>query len=141
MEKQVLEGRRILVVDDEQDELFFIATVLEDNGAETIQASDGDQAIELARKEKPCLITLDLKMPGMSGVEVFETLRADPELSQIPICIITGRPELRKLIYEKASLTKPEGYLDKPVSEEVLVRGVRKILEIPERKAAKRSDS
>lgn len=125
-----LEGRTILVVDDEPDELLFISTVLEDNGATTVRAKDGNEAVELARKEMPQLITLDLGMPGKNGIDVFVELRNDPELRDIPVCIITGRPELRKLIYEQPSVTKPEGYLDKPVSEKILLRGVRKILEL-----------
>ncbi len=135
--QNVLEGWKVLVVDDEPDQLTFIATVLGDNGAATIQAKDGDEAVELARKEKPDLITLDLAMPGKTGVDVFVELRNDPELREIPICIITGRPEMRKLIYERPAETKPEGYLDKPVSEKVLLLGVRKILEVRDRKQAK----
>lgn len=137
MTEDVLSGRRILVVDDEPDQLFFIVTVLEDNGAEVLQATDGDEALEMAAKEKPDLITLDLGMPGKSGVEVFETLRNDEALYTIPICIVTGRPELRKLIYEMVSVTKPEGYLDKPIDEETLLNGVRRIMELRDRKAAK----
>ena len=137
MSEKVLKGRKILVVDDEPDELFFISTVLEDNGAVIVQATDGNQAIEMARSEKPDLITLDLGMPGKSGVEVFEELRKDSELGGIPVCIITGRPELRKLIYEMSGIAKPEGYLDKPVSEKELLRGVRMILELRNRKASK----
>lgn len=131
---EVLEGRKILVVDDEPDERFFIATVLEDNGATVMQAEDGDQAMGIARADSPDLITLDLGMPGKSGVEVFEALRNDEQLQSIPVCIITGRPELRKLIYEMVSVQKPEGYLDKPVSEESLLKDVRRILALHDRK-------
>ena len=139
MADNVLEGRTILVVDDEEDQLFFIATVLEDNGAQVIQATSGDEALEKARHEKPDLITLDLGMPGKSGVKVFEILRNDDTLSSIPVCIVTGRPELRKLIYEMPAVAKPEGYLDKPINEDELLRGIRKILELRARKAAKKS--
>jgi CheY-like chemotaxis protein len=122
-------------VDDEPDELVYIATVLEDNGATTIRAESGDQAVDLARLERPDLITLDLAMPGKSGIETFEILRNDEELYQIPICIITGRPELRKLIYEMPAPKKPEGYVDKPISEESLVLNIRRILKIRRGKA------
>jgi CheY-like chemotaxis protein len=132
-----LEGWKVLVVDDEPDQLTFIATVLEDNGAVTVQARDGFEAVELARKERPDLITLDLDMPGKNGADVFAELRNDPEARQIPICIVSGRPEMRALIYEQPALTKPEGYLDKPVSEEILVRGVRKIMEVLQRRRAR----
>jgi Fe-S oxidoreductase/ActR/RegA family two-component response regulator len=123
-----LQGYKILVVDDEPDILTFIGTVLEDNGAKVLQAADGDQAIELALKEKPDLITLDLSMPGRSGGQVFEEIRRHPDLAGIRVCIITGKPELRRLIYDRP-VAPPEGYLDKPVNEEDLLRNVRKILE------------
>jgi len=124
-----LEGYRILVVDDEPDQLTYICVVLEDNGATTLRATDGDEAIAIARQEKPHLMTLDLAMPGKGGVEVYTTLREDPELRGLPVCIITGRPELRQLLY-KQSVPPPEGYLDKPLDDEKLMRNVRKILEI-----------
>ena len=123
------EGRTILVIDDEPDFVTFISTILEDNGARVIKAYDGEEAIELARKEKPDLMTLDISMPGKSGVEVFDYFRNDKELRYIPICIITGKPELRKLIYERPDFP-PEGYIDKPITEEGLLLNIRKIFEI-----------
>lgn len=126
-----LAGRRILVVDDEPDVCTYLSTVLEDNGATVIQATDGEKGLELARKEKPDLMTLDLSMPGTDGGKVFEQIRKDPELKNLRVCIITGKPELRKLVYEKP-VPPPEGYLDKPVEEETLLLNVRKILELGE---------
>jgi len=121
-----LAGKRILVADDEPDFVTFLSAVLEDHGASIITAQNGDQAIELARTEHPDLMTLDITMPGKSGVEVFEHLRKDKELRGIPVCIITGKPELRKLIYERP-VTPPEGYVDKPIDEESLLLNIRKI--------------
>ncbi len=128
-EVAAFEGYKILLAEDEEDTLAFFTTVLEDNGAHVIQASDGDEALELIRKEKPDLVTLDLSMPGKDGGEVFEALRKDPELSQTKVCIITGKPELRRLIYDRP-VPPPEGYLTKPVSEDELVLNLRKILEL-----------
>lgn len=130
LEALTLKGYRILVVDDEPDILTFLSAVLEDNGATVVQATDGDQALDLARKEKPDLITLDISMPGRDGGQVFEALRKDPGLSAIPVCIITGKPELRRLIYDRP-VPPPEGYMDKPIKEEDLLFNVRKILEVP----------
>lgn len=130
VDRGTLDGRRILVVDDEPDELEYIAAMLEDNGATVVRCLDGAQAIELARRERPDLITLDLAMPGTSGADVFEALRDDAELYRIPICIVTGRPELRRLIYEMPAPAKPEGYLDKPIDEQRLMLAVRKILKL-----------
>ena len=128
-EKQLLAGRTLLVADDEPDQVEFLATVFEDNGATVLRATNGDEALQMARSEKPDLLTLDLAMPGRDVGEVFETIRKDADLADLKICVITGRPELRRVIYDR-SVRPPEGYLDKPVTEEVLLRGVRKILEL-----------
>ncbi|MHC4970555.1 MAG: response regulator, partial [Planctomycetota bacterium] len=124
-----LAGRTLLVADDEPDQVEFLATVFEDNGATVHRATNGDEALALARSEKPDLLTLDLAMPGRDVGEVYEILRTDPETADLKICIITGRPELRKLIYDR-SVRRPEGYMDKPLTEAALLRGVRKVLEL-----------
>jgi len=124
-----LAGRRILVADDEPDQLEFLSMVLEDNGATVYRATNGDEVLAMARSEKPDLLTLDLHMPGRDVGEVFEMLREDPDLEGLKICIITGKPELRKLIYDR-SVRRPEGYVDKPVDEKRLLLNVRKVLEV-----------
>jgi Fe-S oxidoreductase len=129
-----LAGRKLVVADDEPDQLAFLSTVFEDYGATVVGATNGDEALETVRREKPDLVTLDLEMPGLNVGEVFETLRKDPELEDLKVCIITGRPELRKLIYDR-SVRVPEGYLDKPVTEETLLLTARKILGIHEHEA------
>ena len=124
-----LEGQRILVCDDEPDFVTFVSTLLEDNGAVVMRAFSGEEAMEAARKDKPNLMTLDISLPGKSGVEIFEEIRNDSELKRIPICIITGKPELRKLIYDRA-VTPPEGYVDKPITKDTLLLNIRKILKL-----------
>jgi len=124
-----LSGFKILVVDDEPDILTFIAAVLEDQGATVIQAADGEQALALTIREKPDLVTLDLSMPGKNGGYVFEEIRNNPEVASTKVCIITGKPELRRLIYERP-VAPPDGYLDKPINEESLLTNVRMILEL-----------
>ncbi len=123
-----LQGFKILVVDDEPDILTFLSVVLEDQGATVIQAADGEQALSSAIQEKPDLITLDLSMPGKNGGMVFEEIRNNPKIASTKVCIITGKPELRRLIYERP-VPPPDGYLDKPVNEEGLLTNIRKILE------------
>jgi len=125
-----LTGLRILVVDDEPDTLAFIAAVLEDSGAEVIEACDGNEALDVARREKPDLVTLDISMPGKDGGQVFEEMRSDPALRDIPVCIISGQPELRRLIYQR-TVPPPDGYLDKPIDEKSLLLNVRKVLSLP----------
>jgi len=124
-----LQGFKILVVDDEPDILTFLAAVLEDQGATVIQAADGEQALALTIQEKPDLVTLDLSMPGKNGGYVFEEIRNNPEIAFTKVCIITGKPELRRLIYERP-VAPPDGYLDKPVNEDTLLTSIRMILEL-----------
>jgi Fe-S oxidoreductase/ActR/RegA family two-component response regulator len=128
-EGEELAGYTVLVIDDEPDVCTFLATVLEDNGATVYQATDADEGLALARKHKPDLITLDISMPGKDGGEVFEELRGDADLKTTPVCIVTGKPEMRSVIYDR-DVRKPEGYLDKPVEEEALLRNARKILDL-----------
>lgn len=128
-EVAVLTGRKIVVADDEPDQVIYLKSVLEDHGAEVHTAEDGDAALELSKRLKPDLLTLDLAMPGREVTEIFDILRGQSDLADLKICIITGRPEMRKLIYERMD-APPDGYLDKPVEEEELILAVRKILEI-----------
>jgi CheY-like chemotaxis protein len=122
-----LSNYRVLVVDDETDSREFISTILEDGGATVLEARDGHEALEVVRREKPDLVTLDLEMPGMDGGEVFEEMRQDPDLQSIPVFIISGHPELRRLIYQK-TMPPPEGFQDKPIDEKRLLLAIGKIL-------------
>jgi len=129
-----LAGRKILVVDDEEDVRTFLITVFEDAGAEVVSASDGDEAIAMAREHQPDLISLDLSMPGKDGVEAFVELRKTPETQEIPVCVVTGHPEFRQVIYDRP-VAVPEGYLGKPVDEDKLVAYAHHIIEHREGKA------
>ena len=128
-----LSSYKILVVDDESDVREFICAVLEDNGATVLEARDGDEALEKARRERPDLITLDITMPGKDGGEVFVEIRRDPEIKNTPVCIISAHPQLRRLIYQR-TVPPPDGYLDKPIDEKGLLLNVRKTLALTRRK-------
>ncbi len=124
-----LAGYTILVADDEPDFVAFAGAILGDHGARVLEAHGGEEALEIARRERPDLMTLDLSMPGVSGVDVFIQLRKDPDLASLPIMIVTGQPEMRRLIYDRP-VRPPEGYLDKPVGERHLLTNVRRVLEV-----------
>jgi len=129
-----LAGRKILVVDDEEDIRTFLVTVFEDAGAEVTEAADGDECIAKAKTFKPDLISLDLSMPGKSGVDAFVELRKTEGLESIPVCVVTGHPEFRQVIYDRP-VPPPEGYLNKPVDEDKLVSYVAHIIEGKDEKA------
>lgn len=128
-----LSHHTILVVDDDPDAREFIGTVLSDAHATTLEAKDGVEALEMARREKPDLITLDITMPNKTGAEVYEEMREDDVLRDIPVCIVSGQPELRKLIYQRV-VPPPDGYLDKPIHEDALLRSVKRILALSAKK-------
>jgi len=121
-------------VDDEEDVRIYLTALLEDAGAEVVDATDGDAGLSKAKSDWPDLITLDLSMPGTDGVTAFQRLRQDADTESIPVCIVTGHPEFRQLIYERPE-RPPEGYLSKPIDENQLVRTIRRILELRDRRA------
>jgi CheY-like chemotaxis protein len=80
---------QVLVVDDEKDSRVLMSHYLEEFGCRVITAASGEEGIQAAREKKPDLITLDLMMPGMTGWEVLQKLKADPELRQIPVVVVS----------------------------------------------------
>ena len=122
-----LSGKKILVAEDEPDQLDFIKTVLEDNGADVHVAHNGTQALELARNEIPDLMTLDINMPGMDVMDLLGELKGDANLANLKICIISGRPELRLILRDRH--LNANGYLDKPFSEADLVGSLHELIE------------
>lgn len=129
-----LSGYRVLVVDDEEDVREYLLTLFADSGAEIGEATDGHEALQVAREIRPDLITLDLSMPGRDGVDAFTDLRSDPDLGEIPVCIITGHPEFRKVIYDRP-VSPPEGYVNKPIDPKELVNTLKRILGLRDRRA------
>ena len=126
-EEESMAKRNILVIDDEPDIVDFITTLFEDHGFETRYAYDGDQGLKRAREQIPDLITLDITMPGKSGVTIFRELRADPVLGRVPIFIVTGVQEFRQMLTNRSECP-PEGFMEKPIDPETLIRCVKKIL-------------
>ena len=129
----VLQGYEILVVDDEEDVRTYLLVALADAGARIREAASGEEALAETRTRPPDLITLDLALPDQDGIGVFQELREDPTTRDVPVCIVTGRPELRSLIYEKP-VAPPDGFLSKPLRPEQLVSTVRRILELGRRR-------
>jgi CheY-like chemotaxis protein len=81
-----------LVVDDEDSVRAFIEVILQMEGYDTVSASDGPAAIQLARQHRPDIITLDVMMPGMDGWEVGTVLDGDAFTARIPRVMVSGKP-------------------------------------------------
>ncbi len=117
---------KVLIVDDEPDILEFLHYNLSRNGFETIQASNGKEAIRLAEQEVPDLILLDIMMPGMDGVETCYELRKNPKLSDTIIAFLTARSEEYS---EIAGLEAgADDYIQKPIRPRLLLTRIKALM-------------
>lgn len=116
----------ILIVDDESDLLDMIEYNLLKEGFSVLKAENGQEGINLARKNKPDLIILDIMMPKMTGIEVCRVLKADKELKDRPIIFLTARDD-EKTELEGLNLGADD-YLMKPISTAKLVSRIRTVL-------------
>lgn len=117
----------ILIVDDEDDirELIAVNLMREEN-YKLLEAKDGLEAIDLAKKQKPDLIILDLMLPEMDGVKVYKKLRDDVRTETIPVIMLTARGRLEEKI---AGLEMgADDYMPKPFSPKELMLRVRNLL-------------
>ncbi len=120
--------KKILVIDDEPDVVCYLSTVLADEGYEVISADNGREGLDRARAEVPDLITLDVTMPGISGIEVLTRLRRDPRTAEIPVVVVTGVASFQTITDQRA-LRPPDGFLQKPVDVGALVSTVAELLD------------
>ncbi len=125
------EKKKILVVDDEKDVLAYLTTLLEDNGYETISAEDGKKGFDIAKSEKPDLITLDITMPDQSGVRTYRYYKEDDELKDTPVIIITAiGDEMRSFLKKLAGFPEPEGFMNKPIDAKELLKMISDLLTV-----------
>ena len=85
--------RTVLICDNEVVLRRLVRATLEPAGYAFVEAADGDEALRLARTSLPDLIVLDVMMPGRSGIEVLENLRADDTLQRVPVVVLTARAQ------------------------------------------------
>src|SRR5215467_11817046 len=122
-----LEGKRILLVDDDADILTSMQAAFEPTGATVETASNGNKAVELAEKNNPDLVVLDMMLPGRSGFLVLEKIKAKkPRNSKPYVIMITGNQGARHKMYAE-SLGVSE-YFNKPVKMDKLIASAEKLL-------------
>ena len=118
--------RTVLVVDDEKDIVDLITYNLQRNGYDVICAFSGTEALELAQKQVPDLMVLDLMLPGMDGTEVARRLKADSRTAQIPIIMLTAKGEETDVV---VGLTLgADDYVTKPFSMKILLARLSSVL-------------
>ena len=114
--------KTILIVEDEPDTVTYLSTLLGDAGYNTVQAEDGDRALERVKASRPDLITLDISMPKKSGVRFYRDMKESDEWKGIPIVIVTGlSSDFEKFISTRRHVPAPEGYVSKPIDKEQML--------------------
>ena len=119
-------GCCVLLVEDNEVNRYLVRFVLEKGGLRVVTAANGREAIELARRERPDLILMDIQMPVMDGYEATLQLKADPELRAIPVVALTAyaMPHER----EQAMAAGCAGHIEKPIDTGTFVAQIEAFL-------------
>ena len=115
---------KVLIIDDEKGVLKMYSEYLEGGGIEALQATDGQAGIKIAREQKPDVIFLDIIMPRYNGFDVLKDIKADPELKQIPVFLLTNLPA--ESSGDKAKSLGAAGYLVKAQYEPKMILDIVK---------------
>ena len=118
--------RSVLIVDDEQDVLEFLSYNLSKEGFEVFKADNGKTGVEIAKKENPDIILLDVMMPEMDGIETCRTLRELPQFENTIIAFLTARTEDYSQI--AGFETGADDYISKPIKPRVLISRLKALL-------------
>jgi len=118
---------KILIVDDEPHMLRVTELSIKKGGYQIVIGRNGKEALELAAREKPSLIVMDVSMPEMDGLTALTQLKANPETAKIPVIMLTVRGQA--MARQQAEQSGAAVYLTKPFSPSQLLVEVKKLLE------------
>ena len=123
-----LSGSRVLIADDNEQNRELLDAYLADEGYEILMANDGQETMDVVDASQPDLILLDIMMPRMSGYEVCEQLKSDPNRQGIPVLMVTALNEMGDI--EKAVKAGCDDFLTKTVNQLELKTRVRSLLRV-----------
>jgi len=109
----------VLVIEDNEQNLYLIRFLLEKNGFTVIEATDGEKGVEMAKKTKPHLILLDIQLPKMDGYAVARELRKNGELAGTSIVAVTSYAMVGDR--ERALAAGADGYIEKPIDPDTFI--------------------
>ena len=115
-------SRKILVVDDEADVVEYLKTLLEDNGYDVSTASNGNEALDRIKSDRPDLVLLDLQMPGETGTGFYRKMHNSDELKDIPVIVASG------LAGRNVAVSRSVPVLDKPLDAGQVLAEVEKLI-------------
>jgi CheY-like chemotaxis protein len=125
-------GKKILIVDDEVEQIEFSSIVLESSGYTPISAMEGKEGMKKVRAEKPDLILLDIMMPERGGIGMYQELKRDEETKDIPVIIVTGIARGRHfediIVRQDQDIPAPDGYIEKPMNADAMLKMVSDLL-------------
>ncbi len=118
--------KRILVVEDNETNIYLIRFILTKSGYEVLEARTGEEGIELAIKEKPDLIIMDIQLPGIDGLETTKRIRESEVYGIVPIVALTSYAMTGDR--EKSLAAGCTGYIEKPLNPETFITEIEKFL-------------
>lgn len=121
-----LSNWRVIIVDDESDNIGVVKLVLEFHNAQVFTAESGYQCIELLEDVSPSLFLIDIQMPGMSGFELLDNIRKNTAKPHVPVIAVTAYSMDRDI--ERILEAGFDGYLGKPINAMTLVEDVQQIV-------------
>jgi two-component system cell cycle response regulator DivK len=119
-------SKKVLVVEDNELNMKLFHDLLEAHGYQTVQTKNGNEVLDLARREKPDLILMDIQLPEVSGLDVTRWLKADDELKKIPVIAVTAFA--MKGDEQKIREGGCEDYISKPISVTGFIETIQKYL-------------
>lgn len=119
----------ILIIDDEEKMLYLMKEFLEERGFSVLTAPDGKTGLEIALKECPRLVVVDVAMPEMNGYQVCEALRAHKDTAKIPILIITGMELTPEGVNKRCEELNIDAFMFKPFSIKDLLAKIEEIID------------
>jgi len=123
-------SKRILCIEDEADMIELMQLILSRKGYEVSGAAGGQEGLEKVRAEMPDLVLLDLMMPDMGGWEVYQQMKADEKMKDIPVIIVTAKAQsIDKVL--GLYIAKVDDYIAKPFSPSELIDSVEHVLRKP----------
>ena len=118
--------KKILVIEDNENNFYLIRFILQNNGFEVIEARNGSKGVELAIQKSPDLIIVDIQLPDISGLEVTKRIRASEVGASIPIVAITSYAMADDK--ETALSAGCNGYIEKPINPENIIAEINNYL-------------
>jgi len=117
---------RILVVDDSPTEMFRFREILQRNGHQVIEATNGADGVAAARAEKPDMVLMDVVMPGMNGFQATRQITRGAETSKIPVVIVSTKDQETDRVWGRRQ--GASDYLTKPIDESTLMQIINQLL-------------